>query len=73
MTKSTVLVIFMVVLVLGMVAKETQGQERCHEYMTGTGPCEINQCVDQCTAKWKGRGTCMPSSKTCLCTFNCNK
>lgn len=52
--------------------KETQGQELCHEYITGSEPCDAKQCVAQCI--WRhtqGKGACLPSSKTCLCSFSC--
>ncbi|EOA34433.1 hypothetical protein CARUB_v10021964mg [Capsella rubella] len=72
MSKAPIVAIFMVILVLGMVTKETQGQELCHEYIELGVPCKPNQCVDACSSKHKnGKGTCMPSSKQCLCTFSC--
>ncbi|KAG7564311.1 S locus-related glycoprotein 1 binding pollen coat protein [Arabidopsis suecica] len=73
MSKTTIIAIFMVVLVLGLVTKETQGQEFCHEYMLGAESCEENKCVIICG--WKhigGKGACMPlPSKQCLCRFSC--
>ncbi|ESQ38780.1 hypothetical protein EUTSA_v10029330mg [Eutrema salsugineum] len=71
MTKATVLAIFMAVLVLGMVTMESQGQEMCHEYFTGTEICDAKQCAAQCSSKWKGSGKCIAQSKNCLCTFHC--
>ncbi|CAD5324761.1 unnamed protein product [Arabidopsis thaliana] len=75
MSKTTVIAIFMVVLVLGLVTKETQGQELCHDYMSGTELCEEDKCVAKCI--WMhgtaAKGTCMPKpSKQCLCTYSCN-
>ncbi|KAL0756622.1 hypothetical protein Bca101_094290 [Brassica carinata] len=56
MAKTTILAIFMIVLVLGVAMKETQGQENCHEYYTETGICEHNQCAAQCASKRNGTG-----------------
>ncbi|KAF3574679.1 hypothetical protein F2Q69_00062328 [Brassica cretica] len=56
MAKTTILAIFMIVVVLGMAMKETQGQEDCHEYYTETGICEHNQCAAQCASKRNGTG-----------------
>ncbi|CAF2264609.1 hypothetical protein IGI04_014164 [Brassica rapa subsp. trilocularis] len=77
MAKNTTFAIFMIVLVLGMVMKETQGQQLCHERFIGATPCVPPQCAEQCTAKWgerAGRGTCLGGpgpANTCLCTFKC--
>ncbi|CAN6828875.1 hypothetical protein Bca4012_031060 [Brassica carinata] len=72
MTRANVLALCMVVLVLGMIMEETEGQEWCHDYMTGKQKCEAKHCAAQCKRKWKGVGRCMPSSTQCLCTFKCN-
>lgn len=55
-----------------MIVEETEGQEWCHDYMTGKKKCESKYCAAQCNRKWKGVGRCMPSSTQCLCTFKCN-
>ncbi|EOA33241.1 hypothetical protein CARUB_v10021679mg [Capsella rubella] len=74
MSKATIIAIFMAILVIGLVTKETQGQELCHEYYSlSSFPCIEHDCLGQCA--WKhphGKGTCMPSSRQCLCTFRCN-
>lgn len=49
---------------------ESQGQ--CHDYITEGGTdCERKQCNAECAAKWKGIGTCIKYTNTCLCTFKC--
>ncbi|CAG7903073.1 unnamed protein product, partial [Brassica rapa] len=55
MAKTTILAIFMVVLVLGMVM-ESQEQESCRDYIRGTEICQAKQCDDQCTFKYNGYG-----------------
>ncbi|EOA23216.1 hypothetical protein CARUB_v10019561mg [Capsella rubella] len=73
MSKTTIIAIFMVILVLGLVPKGTQGQELCHEYINGAVACEAQLCRELCT--WRhpgGNGACMPSSKQCVCSFSCN-
>ncbi|CAH2060688.1 unnamed protein product [Thlaspi arvense] len=72
MTKSIALYIFIVILVLGMVTKETQG-ELCRENMiTKDEDCESMACAADCSSKWKGIGECVSTtSTTCICTYNC--
>ncbi|CAL9242307.1 unnamed protein product [Arabidopsis halleri] len=77
MTKNTALTIFIVLFVIGMVMEETQGKT-CHDYIQAEH-CEINQCNQECSTKWKGvgvKGSCEPPGfepldQTCLCSFNC--
>ncbi|CDY45688.1 BnaCnng13530D [Brassica napus] len=69
MVKTTIFAIFMVVLVLGMVM-ESQGQESCREYISGTEICQAKQCDDQCTVEYNGYGKCLAGT-VCLCTFIC--
>ncbi|WZZ05443.1 hypothetical protein YC2023_091364 [Brassica napus] len=71
MAKTTILAIFMVVLVLGTVTMESQGQELCHEYFVESGICVPKHCADRCTDKWKGSGKCFNGTKICGCTFKC--
>ncbi|WZY91852.1 hypothetical protein YC2023_064181 [Brassica napus] len=69
MAKTSILGIFMIVLVLGTVTMESQGQ--CHDYITEPAICERKQCAFECAAKWKGSGSCIPDTDSCLCTFKC--
>ncbi|KAG7561633.1 S locus-related glycoprotein 1 binding pollen coat protein [Arabidopsis thaliana x Arabidopsis arenosa] len=74
MTKTITLAIFMVVLVLGMVTKETQGEEnQCYEYIsTPQENCEGLVCAHDCTMKHGGNGVCVDTtSTTCICTYEC--
>lgn len=48
---------------------ESQGQ--CHDYIVEPAICERKQCAAECTAKWKGSGSCIPDTDDCLCTFKC--
>ncbi|KAF8092418.1 hypothetical protein N665_0415s0038 [Sinapis alba] len=70
MAKTTILAIFMVVLVLGTVM-ESHGQETCRDYFRGPGKCQAKQCDDQCTAKYNGYGRCLGTGIECLCTYIC--
>ncbi|KAL9286229.1 putative defensin-like protein 129 [Arabidopsis thaliana] len=77
MTKNTALTIFMVVLVIGMVMEETQG-DTCHEYLYPE-KCENNQCNSECATKFKEVGVfgfCVPprsepTEQFCICSYNC--
>ncbi|KAL0770038.1 hypothetical protein Bca101_035188 [Brassica carinata] len=69
MARTSILVIFMIVLVLGTMTMESQGQ--CHDYIVEGGICERKQCAAECTAKWNGSGTCIKDTVNCLCTFKC--
>ncbi|XP_019093744.1 PREDICTED: putative defensin-like protein 118 [Camelina sativa] len=75
MTKVTVLAIFMIVLVLGMMTGETQGQEMCRDLPMKGQKCVADTCATVCKQKWNGRGLCFPDFngqiKGCLCTFPC--
>ncbi|AEE80166.1 low-molecular-weight cysteine-rich 52 [Arabidopsis thaliana] len=75
MSKSTILAIFMIVLVLGKVTKETQGQEMCRDILMKAKNCDEGTCDTLCKQKWKGNGSCFPNvytyRKSCLCTFPC--
>ncbi|CAN8324279.1 unnamed protein product [Cochlearia groenlandica] len=72
MTKATFLTIFLVVLVLGMMTEETQGQEMCHDYIRYPEGCIPERCHQDCRMKHPtGGGDCMPSSKTCQCGYPC--
>ncbi|CAH2079460.1 unnamed protein product [Thlaspi arvense] len=73
MTKATFFAMFMVILVLGTVMKDTQGQELCHDLFAEPQICNPTQCANQCTAKWKGSGKCLGETKSCICTFKCKK
>ncbi|KAG7578081.1 S locus-related glycoprotein 1 binding pollen coat protein [Arabidopsis thaliana x Arabidopsis arenosa] len=71
--QATILAIFMIVLVLGMKTKETQGQEMCHDLIKKTD-CDDAMCVTMCKQKWKGSGgSCFQNVnlKSCLCAFPC--
>ncbi|CAL9218250.1 unnamed protein product [Arabidopsis halleri] len=70
MSKATVIAIFMVVLVLGMVTKETQGHT-CVDYFEVTLPdvCEANWCTAECLKARNGKGTCW--QKFCQCIYDC--
>ncbi|ESQ43966.1 hypothetical protein EUTSA_v10006351mg [Eutrema salsugineum] len=72
MTKAIVLAFFMIVLVLGMVTKETRGQEMCRDILM-RGNCEASACTNLCMQKWKGTGACFQNEQveSCLCTFPC--
>ncbi|XP_019101082.1 PREDICTED: defensin-like protein 125 [Camelina sativa] len=76
MTKAITLAIFMVILVLGMVTKETQGGEvkKCYSYIiTPKENCESLICAYECTRKYNGFGECYDTtSTTCICAHNCN-
>ncbi|XP_019093740.1 PREDICTED: defensin-like protein 125 [Camelina sativa] len=76
MTKAITLTVFMVILVLGMVTKETQGGEvkKCYTYfITPKENCEGLVCAYDCTLKYNGNGVCYDTkSKTCICAYNCN-
>ncbi|KAG7566227.1 S locus-related glycoprotein 1 binding pollen coat protein [Arabidopsis suecica] len=73
MAKSTILAILMMVLVLGMVTKQTQGQEMCRDLLMRAKNCDAGTCATLCKQKWKGNGSCFPNFqiKSCLCTFPC--
>ena len=49
---------------------ESQGQESCREYISGTEICQAKQCDDQCTVEYNGYGKCLAGT-VCLCTFIC--
>ncbi|KAG7656947.1 S locus-related glycoprotein 1 binding pollen coat protein [Arabidopsis suecica] len=71
MSKPTVIVIFMAILVLGMATKETQGAN-CVNYFEITFPevCEANWCTAECLKAYKnGKGTCW--QKFCQCVYDC--
>ncbi|CAF2059814.1 unnamed protein product [Brassica oleracea var. botrytis] len=68
MAKTTILAIFMVVLVLGTVM-ESQGQEMCTDYSKGSVDCQAKPCNDQCVAKYNGHGRCLHTM--CVCTYIC--
>ncbi|XP_019101731.1 PREDICTED: putative defensin-like protein 119 [Camelina sativa] len=72
MTKATVLSIFMIVLVLGMMTGETQGQEMCRDVLRGQ-KCVTHTCATFCKQKWNGSGFCFQNGqiKNCICTFPC--
>ncbi|KAG7629272.1 S locus-related glycoprotein 1 binding pollen coat protein [Arabidopsis thaliana x Arabidopsis arenosa] len=74
MTKAITLAIFMVVLVLGMVTKETQGEEKqCYDYLlTPQENCEGLICAHECTMQHGGNGMCVDTTSTvCICTYDC--
>ncbi|XP_019101120.1 PREDICTED: putative defensin-like protein 119 [Camelina sativa] len=73
MTKAIGLVIFMIVLVLGIMMGETQGQEMCHDLPMRGQNCVDDTCATLCKQKWNGSGLCFPNGqiKDCLCTFPC--
>ncbi|XP_019101085.1 PREDICTED: putative defensin-like protein 119 [Camelina sativa] len=73
MTKATVLSIFTIVLVLGMMTGETQGQEMCRDIPMRGQKCVAHTCATFCKKKWNGSGSCFPNGqiKSCLCTFPC--
>nr|VDD13705.1 unnamed protein product [Brassica rapa] len=59
MTRPIICVILMVVFVLGMVAKETQGENTCHTNISyGNEGCESMVCSLDCATNWKGFGEC---------------
>ncbi|KAG7578082.1 S locus-related glycoprotein 1 binding pollen coat protein [Arabidopsis thaliana x Arabidopsis arenosa] len=71
--RATILAIFMIVLVLGMEIKETQGQETCHDLIMKRD-CDEATCVTKCQQKWKGSGgSCFQNFNvmSCLCNFPC--
>ncbi|EOA25529.1 hypothetical protein CARUB_v10018873mg [Capsella rubella] len=72
MSKAITLAIFMVILVLGMVTKETQAK-KCYEYIvTPEENCESLVCAHDCTMRYNGIGVCYDTtSKTCICAYNC--
>ncbi|CAN8267896.1 unnamed protein product [Cochlearia groenlandica] len=74
MTKATIIAIFMIVLAIGMVIKETQGQQMCHD-LPKMPQCEDEACATICKQKWNGNGSCFPNVRvmSCLCTFPCKK
>ncbi|CAF1862466.1 unnamed protein product [Brassica oleracea] len=73
MTRPIICVILMVVFVLGMVAKETQGENMCHINISyGNEGCESMVCNFDCASKWKGIGECVSSkSPYCICAYSC--
>ncbi|XP_019093728.1 PREDICTED: putative defensin-like protein 119 [Camelina sativa] len=73
MTKAIVLAIFMIVLVLGMMMGETQGQEMCRDVAMRGQNCVAHTCATFCKQKWNGSGLCFPNGqiKSCLCMFPC--
>ncbi|KAG2309868.1 hypothetical protein Bca52824_029616 [Brassica carinata] len=73
MTRPIICVILMVVFVLGMVTKETQGEKMCHVNISyGDEDCESMVCYADCSSKWKGIGVCVSSkSPNCICTYSC--
>ncbi|CAH8337315.1 unnamed protein product [Eruca vesicaria subsp. sativa] len=71
MAKTTILAIFMVVLILGTV-KESQGQEMCHDEIKVHGVCENKPCKVQCKAMHRnGYGFCVKGRINCFCTYPC--
>ncbi|KAH0883688.1 hypothetical protein HID58_059784 [Brassica napus] len=84
MTKAIILAMFMVILVLGMVTKERQGEQPCLDYIVGEESCQPMVCLFQCALKWKWlheTGECANvrdktkdsiKDKACVCTFNCS-
>ncbi|CAH8337309.1 unnamed protein product [Eruca vesicaria subsp. sativa] len=69
MVKTTILAIFMVLLVLGTVM-ESQGQEMCHDYIRGPEICQAKPCDDRCKAQYNASGWCLGGT-VCLCTYIC--
>ncbi|KAL0663161.1 hypothetical protein Bca4012_099998 [Brassica carinata] len=53
-----------------VMVMESQGQESCREYISGTEICQAKQCDDQCTVEYNGYGKCLAGT-VCLCTFIC--
>ncbi|CAN8267893.1 unnamed protein product [Cochlearia groenlandica] len=72
MTKATIIAIFMIVLAIGMVVQETQGQEMCHDFIKMT-ECENGECATLCKEKWNGNGSCFQNIEvmSCFCSFPC--
>ncbi|ESQ51309.1 hypothetical protein EUTSA_v10017941mg [Eutrema salsugineum] len=68
MSKAIVFAIFMIVLVLGMLTAETEGEQMCYKnIITGHEYCE-----SMCTSKWNGTGECVNVKNTiCICTYYC--
>ncbi|KAH0886214.1 hypothetical protein HID58_062310 [Brassica napus] len=56
---------------MGMVAKETQGEKRCHINISyGNEDCESMACNFDCASKWKGLGECVSTeSPNCICAY----
>ncbi|CAF2281170.1 unnamed protein product [Brassica rapa] len=73
MTRPIICVILMVVFVLGMVAKETQGENTCHTNISyGNEGCESMVCSLDCATNWKGFGECVSTkSPNCICAYPC--
>ena len=61
------------IFILGMVAKETQGEKRCHINISyGNEDCESMACNFDCASKWKGLGECVSTeSPNCICAYRC--
>ncbi|KAF8085581.1 hypothetical protein N665_0663s0025 [Sinapis alba] len=74
MTRPIICVILMVVFVLGMVTKETQGEKMCQINISyGNEDCESMACNADCASKWKeGLGECVSTnSPNCICAYRC--
>ncbi|KAG2258796.1 hypothetical protein Bca52824_078090 [Brassica carinata] len=72
MTKFTTLAIF-IVLFLGMVAKETQGQHICRQILLNDN-CDGPTCTALCDQKLGGTGQCyrtVDKRFICLCNYVC--
>ncbi|CAH2063275.1 unnamed protein product [Thlaspi arvense] len=72
MTKFTFLAIFVVV-IIGMVANETQGQHICHQILT-TNNCNGAACTTLCEQKLQGSGQCVRTVDRrfiCVCNYQC--
>ncbi|CAN7062403.1 unnamed protein product [Brassica oleracea var. botrytis] len=72
MTKFTTLAIF-IVLFLGMVAKETQGQHICRQILLNDN-CDGPTCTALCDQKLGGTGQCyrtVDKRFICLCNYIC--
>ncbi|RID66432.1 hypothetical protein BRARA_D01572 [Brassica rapa] len=61
------------IFILGMVAKETQGENTCHTNISyGNEGCESMVCSLDCATNWKGFGECVSTkSPNCICAYPC--
>ncbi|CAL9241534.1 unnamed protein product [Arabidopsis halleri] len=72
MTKSTFLVVY-IILILGSMVNEIQGQSMCHEILPETD-CGVGSCTALCLQLWRGTGKCVRTNDRrliCLCNFEC--
>ncbi|EOA14357.1 hypothetical protein CARUB_v10027539mg [Capsella rubella] len=72
MSKFTFLVVY-VILILGLMVNEIQGQEgMCHRVLGEVG-CGIGSCTALCLQILKGMGKCVATDRglICLCNFRC--